>query len=145
MAQLWGGRFTKPTDQLVYDFNASIKFDKRLLKQDIEGSIAHVVMLEKQDILSCEEKDAIVKGLTGIRKDVEDGKLEITSEYEDVHSFVEANLIDRIGDAQGWFFVKKSPILRNLLMFLIKMSHKNVNFMFFVGLFDFLLLSLYGI
>ena len=99
MAQLWGGRFTKPTDQLVYDFNASIKFDKRLLKQDIEGSIAHVVMLEKQDILSCEEKDAIVKGLTGIRKDVEDGKLEITSEYEDVHSFVEANLIDRIGDA----------------------------------------------
>ena len=103
MAQLWGGRFTKPTDQLVYDFNASIKFDKRLLKQDIEGSIAHVVMLEKQGILSCEEKDAIVKGLTGIRKDVEDRKLEITSEYEDVHSFVEANLIDRkcIPDAAG--------------------------------------------
>lgn len=99
MAQLWGGRFTKPTDQLVYNFNASINFDKRLLKQDIEGSIAHVVMLEKQGILTCEEKDAIVKGLTGIRRDVEEGKLEITSEYEDIHSFVEANLIDRIGDA----------------------------------------------
>ena len=99
MAQLWGGRFTKETDQLVYDFNASISFDKRLFKQDIEGSIAHVVMLEKQGILTCEEKDAIVKGLTGIRNDVEEGRLEITHEYEDVHSFVEANLIDRIGDA----------------------------------------------
>ena len=64
MAQLWGGRFTKQTDQMVYDFNASIRFDKRLLQQDIEGSIAHVVMLEKQGILTCEEKDAIVKGLT---------------------------------------------------------------------------------
>ncbi len=99
MAQLWGGRFTKETDKLVYDFNASISFDKRLFKQDIEGSIAHVVMLEKQGILTCEEKDAIVKGLTGIRSDVEEGKLEITHEYEDIHSFVEANLIDRIGDA----------------------------------------------
>ena len=54
MAQLWGGRFTKQTDQMVYDFNASIRFDKRLLQQDIEGSIAHVVMLEKQGILTCE-------------------------------------------------------------------------------------------
>ena len=54
MAQLWGGRFTKETDRLVYDFNASINFDKRLFEQDIEGSIAHVVMLEKQWILTCE-------------------------------------------------------------------------------------------
>ena len=99
MAQLWGGRFTKETDQLVYDFNASISFDKRLFAQDIEGSIAHVVMLEKQGILTCEEKDAIVKGLTSIRSDVEEGKLNISHEYEDIHSFVEANLIDRIGDA----------------------------------------------
>lgn len=99
MAQLWGGRFTKATEQKVYDFNASITFDKKLLTEDIEGSIAHVVMLEKQGILSLEEKDAIVKGLSEIRQDVEDGKLVITSEYEDVHSFVEANLIERIGDA----------------------------------------------
>ena len=99
MAQLWGGRFTKETDKLVYDFNASISFDQRLFEQDIEGSIAHVVMLEKQGILTCEEKDAIVKGLSEIREDVKNGKLEITSEYEDVHSFVEANLIARIGDA----------------------------------------------
>lgn len=99
MAQLWGGRFTKETDQLVYDFNASIRFDKRLFEQDIEGSIAHVVMLEKQEIITKDEKDSIVKGLTGIREDVENGFLQITQEYEDVHSFVEANLIDRIGEA----------------------------------------------
>lgn len=98
MAQLWGGRFTKDTDELVYRFNASISFDSKFLKQDIEGSIAHVIMLHKQGILKTEEKDAIVKGLTGIREDVENGKLEITEEYEDIHSFVEANLIDRIGD-----------------------------------------------
>ena len=99
MAQLWGGRFTKETDQLVYNFNASISFDQKFLKQDIEGSIAHVVMLAKQGILTKEEKDAILKGLTGIREDVENGKLSITEEYEDIHSFVEANLIERIGDA----------------------------------------------
>lgn len=99
MAQLWGGRFTKETDDLVYRFNASIHFDKNLFEQDIEGSIAHVVMLEKQGIISKEEKDAIVKGLTGIRTDVEQGKLVISEEFEDIHSFVEAKLIERIGDA----------------------------------------------
>ncbi len=99
MAQLWGGRFTKDTDELVYRFNASISFDQKFFHQDIEGSIAHVVMLHKQGILTGEEKDAIVKGLTGIREDVDQGKLAITDKYEDIHSFVEANLIDRIGDA----------------------------------------------
>lgn len=99
MAQLWGGRFTKETDQMVYDFNASIGFDKRLYRQDIEGSMAHVKMLAKQQILTEQERDQILEGLTGILKDVEDGTLPITKEYEDIHSFVEANLIDRIGDA----------------------------------------------
>ena len=99
MAQLWGGRFTKETDQMVYDFNASIRFDKRLFYQDIEGSIAHVVMLSKQGILTVEERNAIIKGLTGIREDVTAGKLVIDEKYEDIHSFVEANLIERIGDA----------------------------------------------
>jgi len=98
MAQLWGGRFTKETDQLVYEFNASIGFDRKLFYQDIEGSIAHVVMLSKQGILKPEEKDAIVKGLTGIREDVENGSLLIDESYEDIHSFVEATLTDRIGD-----------------------------------------------
>lgn len=99
MAQLWGGRFTKETDQLVYNFNASISFDKKFFEEDIEGSIAHVVMLEKQGILTEEEKNIIVKGLTGIRHDVQEGSLTITEEYEDIHSFVEANLIKRIGEA----------------------------------------------
>ncbi len=99
MAQLWGGRFTKETDKLVYNFNASISFDQKFYQQDIRGSKAHVQMLAKQGILTEEEKDAIIKGLDGILKDVQDGKLLITSEYEDIHSFVEANLISRIGDA----------------------------------------------
>ena len=98
MAQLWGGRFTKKTDQMVYDFNASISFDKRLYRQDIEGSMAHVRMLAKQQILTDQERDQILEGLTGILADVESGALQITAEYEDIHSFVEANLIDRIGD-----------------------------------------------
>ena len=99
MAQLWGGRFTKETDQLVYNFNASISFDKRFYAQDIRGSIAHVTMLAKQGILTEDEKKQIIDGLNGIKDDVESGKLLITEEYEDIHSFVEANLIDRIGDA----------------------------------------------
>ena len=99
MAQLWGGRFTKETDRLVYQFNASISFDRRFWEQDIRGSIAHVTMLAKQGILTDEEKEQIIEGLQGIRRDVENGTLPITEEYEDIHSFVEANLIDRIGDA----------------------------------------------
>lgn len=98
MAQLWGGRFTKETDQLVYNFNASISFDQKFYEQDIRGSKAHVKMLAKQGILTEEERDQILDGLDGILADVKAGKLEITSKYEDIHSFVEANLIDRIGD-----------------------------------------------
>ena len=98
MAQLWGGRFTKETDQLVYNFNASISFDKKFYEQDIRGSIAHVTMLAKQGILTAEEREQIIDGLEGIRADVENGVLEITDEYEDIHSFVEANLIERIGE-----------------------------------------------
>ena len=98
MAQLWGGRFTKETNALVKEFNDSIGFDKRLWKEDIEGSIAHATMLGRQGILSKEESENIIEGLLGIRKDIESGELPITNEYEDIHSFVEANLIDRIGN-----------------------------------------------
>ena len=99
MAQLWGGRFTKETDQLVYNFNASITFDQKFYEQDIRGSIAHVTMLAKQNILTNEEKEQIIAGLESIIKDVKEGTLEISSTYEDVHSFVEATLIDRVGEA----------------------------------------------
>jgi len=99
MAQLWGGRFQGKTDELVYAFNASINFDKRLYRQDIEGSKAHVKMLTKQGILTAEDGESILKGLDSILDDVENGKLEITSEYEDIHSFVEAVLTERIGEA----------------------------------------------
>lgn len=99
MAQLWGGRFTKETDQLVYNFNASISFDQRFYEQDIKGSTAHVMMLCKQGIITEEEKKDIITGLESILDDVKNGKLEITDQYEDIHSFVEANLIERVGDA----------------------------------------------
>ncbi len=99
MAQLWGGRFTKETDQLVYNFNASITFDQKFYAQDIKGSMAHVKMLAKQGILTEEDKEAILAGLQGILDDVNSGKLEISNKYEDIHSFVEATLIDRIGEA----------------------------------------------
>jgi len=98
MAQLWGGRFTGETAQAAYDFNASIGFDKRLFRQDVTGSSAHAAMLAKQKILSDKEKEAITKGLEDILTDVEEGRLEIDLTCEDIHSFVETELINRIGD-----------------------------------------------
>lgn len=99
MAQLWGGRFTKETNRLVYQFNASISFDKKFYRQDMEGSMAHVKMLAKQGILTKEEESQILGGLESILEDVENGMLKIGQEYEDIHSFVEAELINRIGEA----------------------------------------------
>ncbi len=97
--KLWGGRFTKETNQLVHNFNASISFDQKFYHQDIEGSIAHVKMLAKQGLLTEEDRDKIVNGLTEIREDLESGALVITGEHEDIHSFVEAVLTERIGEA----------------------------------------------
>ncbi len=99
MAQLWGGRFTGSINELAWNFNASITFDQRFLEVDVRGSKAHATMLAKQDIITEQEKDDIIKGLDSIFSDVKDGKLVITDKYEDIHSFLEANLIDRIGDA----------------------------------------------
>ena len=98
MAQLWGGRFVGETDKMAYEFNASIGFDKRLFEEDIEGSAAHVAMLAKQGILTGEERDAILRGLGEIRDEVRAGLLEIDDTCEDIHSFVEMQLIGRIGD-----------------------------------------------
>jgi argininosuccinate lyase len=96
--KLWGGRFTKETDMLVHQFNASILIDQRLYAYDIQGSIAHVKMLAKQDIIKSEEADDIVNGLTTILNDINSGNLEIDTSHEDIHSFIEATLIERIGD-----------------------------------------------
>ena len=97
--KLWGGRFTKETNELVNNFNASISFDQKFYKQDIQGSIAHATMLAAQGIISEDEGKQITDGLKDILSDIESGKLEITDEYEDIHTFMEATLIERIGDA----------------------------------------------
>ncbi len=97
--KLWGGRFTKETNEFVHNFNESISFDQKFYKQDIAGSIAHVTMLARQGILSAEDKEVIVKGLEGIREDLDTGRLVITAGYEDIHSFVEAVLTERVGEA----------------------------------------------
>lgn len=97
--KLWGGRFTKQTNQLVHNFNESLSFDQKFYRQDIKGSIAHVKMLGKQSILTKEDETRIIKGLTEILSDLETGKLSITPEQEDIHSFVEAVLTERIGEA----------------------------------------------
>ncbi len=97
--KLWGGRFTKETNELVNSFNASISFDQKFYKEDIEGSIAHVTMLAKQGIITDSEKKSIISGLKSILEDITSGKLEIDNVHEDIHSFVEAHLTNRIGDA----------------------------------------------
>ncbi len=97
--KLWGGRFTKETNQLVHNFNASISFDKKFYEEDIQGSIAHVTMLAKQGVLSEQDRDDIINGLQQIREEIRSGALIIDEEHEDIHSFVEAHLTERIGDA----------------------------------------------
>ena len=96
--KLWGGRFTKETNNLVESFNESLSFDHRFYKQDIRGSIAHVKMLAKQNILTDDERDKIIEGLNSIEKDIESGVLKFDDGSEDIHSYVEAHLIERIGE-----------------------------------------------
>ena len=97
--KLWGGRFTKEENQLVHNFNESLSFDRKFYRQDIQGSMAHVKMLAKTGVISNDDRDAILNGLEGILSDIDNGKLEFTNEHEDIHSFVEANLIERVGEA----------------------------------------------
>ncbi len=99
MAKLWGGRFQKSTDKKVDDFNSSIRFDQRMYKQDIKGSIAHAAMLGKQGIIPQEDADAIVRGLKEIREDIDNGRIEFLIDAEDIHMNIEKILTDRIGDA----------------------------------------------
>lgn len=98
MDKIWTGRFKKPLNDRANDFNSSFRFDARMYKQDIKGSLAHVTMLAEQGIISKKDSEAIICGLEEIRKDIETGRLSIDGEYEDIHSFIEANLTERIGD-----------------------------------------------
>ena len=95
--KLWAGRFQKEMDTQVNDFNSSILFDQRMYKQDIQGSLAHATMLGRQGIITKEEADDIVNGLTAILQDIEDGKVEFSMENEDIHMNIEAMLTQRIG------------------------------------------------
>ena len=99
MAKLWGGRFRKSTDTKVDDFNSSIRFDKRMYKQDIKGSVAHATMLGKQGIIPKADADKIVAELKNILKDIDNGKVEFLIDAEDIHMNIEKILTDRIGDA----------------------------------------------
>lgn len=95
--KMWSGRFSKASDRLTEDFNASISFDKRMYRQDIAGSIAHARMLAQQGIISAEERDLIVAGLEEIRQELEEGQLEFTVAAEDVHMNIETFLTEKIG------------------------------------------------
>ncbi len=97
--KLWGGRFTKAENELADSFNASITYDKRFYRQDIEGSMAHVTMLAAVGILTDDEKNTIIATLKEIREEIDDGTLIIGDDYEDIHSFIESELTLRAGDA----------------------------------------------
>ncbi|MBP3315685.1 MAG: argininosuccinate lyase [Clostridia bacterium] len=99
MEKMWAGRFEKSLDRKADDFNSSIRFDCKMYEQDIIGSIAHAEMLAKQAIISVDDCEAIVGGLTQILDDIKSGKLEFDMSCEDIHMFVEAELTRRIGDA----------------------------------------------
>ncbi len=96
--KLWGGRFEKSTDKSVDDFNSSIRFDSRMYKQDILGSIAHAKMLGKCKIISEQDSDLIQATLKEILKDIENGQVEFEVDAEDIHMNIEKILITRIGD-----------------------------------------------
>ena len=99
MAKLWGGRFSKNTNELVDAFNASIDFDKRLYHEDIRGSIAHAGMLAKCGIIPAEDGEKIIAGLKDILADIEAGNFHFDIALEDIHMNVEARLTERIGSA----------------------------------------------
>ena len=97
--QLWKGRFSKAVDSRVNDFNSSIRFDQRMIAQDMRGSGVHAAMLAKQGIISEKDCEDILNGLASIADDLAAGRLEIDPGAEDVHTFVEQTLTARIGDA----------------------------------------------
>ncbi len=145
--KLWGGRFSKATNVLVDNFNASITFDKKLYKHDITGSIAHAKMLAKSGIIAVNESETIVNGLQEILSDIEAGKLTFKIENEDIHMNIETMLIDKIGEVGKKLHTARSrndqvavdirlylkeeiseicELLKELLAVLIDMAEKHV-------------------
>ena len=106
--QLWGGRFSKSTDEMINEFQASISFDKRMYHEDIMGSIAHAKMLAKCGIISAEDRDAIVQGLQDILQQIENGEFEFSVDLEDIHMNIEKRLTDAIGEAGGRLHTARS-------------------------------------
>ncbi|WP_068674040.1 argininosuccinate lyase [Oceanobacillus sp. Castelsardo] len=99
--KLWGGRFTKPTNELVDEYTASIYFDKKLAKYDIQGSLAHVEMLKVCEIIPAEDADKIAEGLKKVAAKIESGEAELSAENEDIHMNVEKLLIEEVGPVGG--------------------------------------------
>ena len=108
MANLWGGRFNGETDRLVWKFNQSLPFDQRLWREDIAGSIAHAKMLARQGIITAEEGEALVAGLTALRDDLASGAATLPEDAEDIHSAVETMLRERIGAVAGKLHTARS-------------------------------------
>src|SRR4030067_11641 len=107
-SKLWGGRFTESTAKIVEKFTCSLHFDKRLYKYDIEGSIAHCMMLEKCKIIKREEAGKIINGLNSILKEIENGVFPFREELEDIHMNVEKRLIEKIGKVGGKLHTARS-------------------------------------
>ena len=105
---MWGGRFSKSTDEMINEFQASINFDKRMYHEDIRGSIAHARMLAKCGILTEEDRDKIVKGLEDIEQQIEDGKFDFSVDLEDIHMNIEKRLTEAIGEAGGRLHTARS-------------------------------------
>ena len=127
---LWEGRFKKKIDPKTNDFNSSIKFDNRLYREDIEGSIAHCTMLGKQNIISKEDSKLIIKELKNILSDIETDKLKFDENAEDIHMFIESELIKRIGDAGKRLHTARSrndQIALDIKMYLKKEINEIIN------------------
>ena len=106
--KMWGGRFSRDTNELLEDLNASIKYDYRLAKYDIEVSIAHAMMLAKSDVIKKEECDVIVNGLKDIKKEINEGKFELKKQLEDIHMNIESRLTEIIGPVAGKLHTARS-------------------------------------
>ncbi len=106
--KLWGGRFSNQTDKLVEHFNASIGFDQELYHYDIEGSKVHVRMLARCGIISSEEAEILVKGLSEVEKDIEEGRVEFSESLEDIHTLVEVQLTEKVGKVGGKLHIARS-------------------------------------